>query len=53
MSQKWKDIGRNSNSNTYRNLNTFTVGKNSIGKLKFWSKIKLVQYVRLNLPHYA
>ena len=34
MSQNWKDIGRFSNSKTYRNVNLITVGENNIGKLR-------------------
>ena len=34
MSQNWKDIGRFSNSKTYRNVNLITIGENNIGKLR-------------------
>ena len=36
MSQNWKDIGRFSNSKTYRNVNLITIGKNNIGKLRYF-----------------
>ena len=36
MSQNWKDIGRISNSNTYKNVNFIKIGKNNIGKLRYF-----------------
>ena len=36
MSQNWKDIGRFSNSNTYKNVNFIKIGKNNIGKLRYF-----------------
>ena len=36
MSQNWKDIGRFSNNKTYRNVNLITIGKNNIGKLRYF-----------------